>query len=186
MAERPVFELLPLRVEDALQVGEVLVGDAGRRGARDGGLEHAAHVQQLVLELGTVAQDGRQRRDEPVDVELLRKRALSVARDEEADGLESPECVANGAAADAELFGERAFGGQCLAHGEGAVKDQQPDAVGDLLGHARLSDRHDQAGVAGGGRTPKVSTGSWRAAPAPGQVKPVHAVPAPQPDMRKV
>ncbi len=51
MADRPGLELLALRVEDALQVGKVLVGDARGRDARDGGLEHAAHVQQLVLQL---------------------------------------------------------------------------------------------------------------------------------------
>src|ERR1017187_10760953 len=170
------FELLALRVEDALQVGKVLVGDARGRGARDGGFEHPAQVQQLVLQFITVAQDGSQRRDEPVDVELLRKCALTVARDEQTDGLQRTERVTDRPAADAEPFGKRAFRGQSLARREGAVENQHPDAVGDLFGHPRLSDRLDQTRVAGAGRTPKVSRAGWRPAPAPGQAKPVHAV----------
>ena len=148
------FELFALRVEDALQVGKVLVGDARGRGARDGGFEHAAHVQQLVLQFITVAQDGSQRRDEPVDVELLRKCALTVARDEQADGLQRTERVADRPAADAELFGKCAFGGQSLTRRERAVENQHPDTIGDLFGHPRLSDRLYQTRVAGAGRPP--------------------------------
>src|ERR1017187_5613200 len=139
------FELLALRVEDALQVGKVLVGDARGRGARDGGFEHAAQVQQFMA----VAQDGSQWRDEPVDVELLGKCALTVARDEQADGLQRPERVANRPAADAKPLGKHALGGQSLARREGAVENQHPDAVGDLFRYPRLSDRLDQIGVVG-------------------------------------
>ena len=91
MAEPPAFELAPLRVEDALQVGEVLVGDARGRDARDGRLEHAADVEQLVPQIVPIGQDRRQRRHEAVDVELARKRALAVARLEQADRLEQAE-----------------------------------------------------------------------------------------------
>ncbi len=149
------LELLALRVEDALQVGKVLVGDARGRDARDRGLEHEAHVQQLVLQFVMVAQDGSQRRDEPVDVELLRKRALTVARDEQADGLQRTERVTDRSAANAEPFGKCAFGGQSLACREGAVENQYPDAVSDLFGHPRLSDRFDQTRVAGAGPPPR-------------------------------
>ena len=85
------LELPALRVENALQVGQVLVGDACGRDARDRGLEHPPHVQQLVLQIVSVAQDGRQRRDEPIDVELLGKRALAVTRDEQSDRLQARE-----------------------------------------------------------------------------------------------
>ena len=123
---------------------EVLVGHARGRDARDGGLEHAAHVEQLVLQIGAVAQDGGQRRDEPVDVQLLRKRALAVARDEQTDRFERPERVADRPAADAEPFGERALGGQRPAGRERPVENQHADAVGDLFGDPGLSDRLDQ------------------------------------------
>src|ERR1035441_6187007 len=83
----------------------------------------AARVQQLVLQFITVAQDGGQWRDEPVDVELLRKCALAVARDEQTDGLQRTERVTDRPAADAEPFGKRAFRGQSLARREGAVEN---------------------------------------------------------------
>ena len=95
MAEPPAFELPPLRVEDALQVGEVLVGDArgGDTGHRR--LEHAADVEQLVLQIVTIREDRRQRRDQAVDVQLARERALPVPRLEQADRFERAERVAD-------------------------------------------------------------------------------------------
>ncbi len=142
-------ELLSLRFEDALEVGQVLFGNARSGDARDGGLEHAPHVQELVLQLGVVDEDGSERRDEPVDVELLRECALAVARDEEADRLQSTERVADRSATDAKPFGERAFGGQSLARGKRAVENQDPDPVGDLFSNPCLSRRPEGAGPAG-------------------------------------
>lgn len=145
------LELLALRVEDALEVGEVFFGHARGRDARNGGLEHAAHVQELVLQLGMVDEHGSERRDEPVDVELLGKRALTVPCDEEADGLQRTERVANRPAADTEPFGEGAFGGESLARRERAVEDQHANAVGNLFGDPGLSDRPHETSVAGAG-----------------------------------
>src|SRR5206468_789565 len=79
----------------------------------------------------------------PVDVQLLRKRALAVTRREQTDGFQRAERVADRPAADAEPSGELALGGQRQACGEGAVENQHSDAVGDLLGDTRLSDRLD-------------------------------------------
>src|SRR5438093_1758826 len=137
------LELLALRVENPLQVGEIFTGHARGRDAGHGGLEHAAHVQQLVLEIVAVAQDRGQRRHQPVDVQLLRKRALAVTRREQTDGFQRAERVADRPAADAEPSGELALGEERRAGGEGAVENQHSDAVGALLGDTRLSDRLD-------------------------------------------
>src|SRR5207247_7378841 len=133
------LELLALRVENPLQVGEIFTGHARGRDAGHGGLEHAAHVQQLVLGIVAVAQDRDQRRHQPVDVQLLRKRALAGTRGGQTDGSQRAERVADRPAADAEPSGELALGGQRQACGEGAVENQHSDAVGDLLGDTRLS-----------------------------------------------
>jgi len=83
----PGLEPLALRLEDALQLGQILSRDASGRNAGDDRLEHAPDVHQLVLQFEAVAQDGRQRRDQPVHVEFLRKRALTVACHDETDRL---------------------------------------------------------------------------------------------------
>ena len=106
-----------------------------------------------------VAQDGGQRRDQPVDVQLLRKRALAVARDDQADRLQRAECVADRSAAHAESFGQLALSGQRPAGRECAVEHQHADPVGDLLGDPRLLDRLDQAFVGAGGPAPGGSPG---------------------------
>ena len=61
------------------------------------------------LQVAAIGQDRRQRRDEAIDVELARERALAVARFEQADRLEHAQGVANRAAADAEARGEQAL-----------------------------------------------------------------------------
>jgi hypothetical protein len=152
MADRPVRNAA-LSVEDALQIVDVFAV-ARRRDARHGGLEHTAHVQQLVLQIVAVAEDGGQRRHQPVDVQLLRKRALTVPRDEQTNRLERTKRVADRPAADAEPFGERALGGQRPPRRERAVENQHADAVGDLLGDARLSDWLDEAELGAGGAPP--------------------------------
>ena len=128
--------------------------DARRRDPRDGRLEHAAHVQQLVLQIVAVAQDRRERGDQPVDVELLGKRALAVARDEQT----IVSSVRNASRIDPRLTPNRSASGRSAGSGwpagKRAVENQHPDAVGDLLRDPRLSDRLDQRGTGAGGTAP--------------------------------
>ena len=153
MAERPVFSFLrcaPRRRSNSARSSAV---DARGGDARNGRLEHAAHVEELLLQVAAVAQDRRERRDKPVDVELLRKRALPVARDEQPDGLQRPERVTDRPAADAEPLGKWPLGWQGLPRREGAVQNQPANAVGDPFADTCLSGRLDPAGIGSiGGR----------------------------------
>ena len=156
----PRLQLPALRLKEAFQLCQVLRGDARGGDARNGRLEHPSHVEELLLQIAAVAQDRRERRDKPVDVELLRKRAPAVARDEQPDGLQRPERVANRAAADAEPLGKWPLGWQGPPRREGAVQNQQANAVGDLFANTRLSGRLDPPGIGsigGGGRRGRVA-----------------------------
>ena len=160
----PHLEFAPLGLDDALQVGQVVVGHAEGRGARHGGLEHPAHVQELVAQVVAVGQDRRERRHEPVHVELARERALPVAGLEQADRLEQAQGIADPPAAHAEALGEQALARQRLAGRQGAVEDQHANAIGDFLGDARLLDWPDQAHGAIGGAAPGSPCGPRRTA----------------------
>jgi hypothetical protein len=151
------LDLPPLRVDDALQVGEVVVGDAHGRGAGDRRFEHPAQVQELVAQIVAVGQHRRQRRHQPAHVELARERALAVAAFDQPDGLEHPQRVADRAPAHAEAGGEEALAGKRPAGAEGAVENQDADAVGDFLGHPGFLDRLQQAGRAFGRLPPRRS-----------------------------
>src|SRR5262245_37901784 len=85
------FELAALRVENPLEVDEILLGDPGGRHACHGRLEHATYVQQLAFEIVAIREDGREWRHETIDVELLRKRALAVPGREQPDRLQHPQ-----------------------------------------------------------------------------------------------
>jgi hypothetical protein len=149
------FELAALGVDDALQVGEVVFGDTQRGSAGDGRLEHAADVEELVAQIVPVGEDRRQRRDQPVDVELTRKRPLTVTRFEQADGFEHAQRVADGATADAEAGCQEALARKRAAGGKGPVENQDADTIGDFLGHARLFDRLEEPGRTVRGAVPR-------------------------------
>jgi hypothetical protein len=72
------LQLAALRVEDALQIREVIVGDPRGGGAGDGGFEHQPHVEELVAQIVLIGEDRRERRHQAVDVELAGERALPV------------------------------------------------------------------------------------------------------------
>lgn len=132
------FELPPLDVDDALQIGEVLVGVPRRGHAGDRRLEHPADVEQLFAQIAAVGQHRGQRRNQPVDVELVRKGSLAVPRLDEADCLEHAQGVADRAAADAKARRELPLAGERPVAGQGAVENQLTDAIGDFLGDTRL------------------------------------------------
>jgi hypothetical protein len=142
----PCLQLLPLHVEDVVQLGQICVGDARGGDTGDRGLEHAAHVHQLVLQIVAIAEDGRQRRDEALDVEFARERPLPVPRYQQADRFQRAERVADRSAADAELLGERALGGERLVGRERAVEDQDADPLCNFLRNSGLLDWRNEAG----------------------------------------
>jgi hypothetical protein len=144
------LQLLPLRFQDALQIGQIFVGRAQGCGARDGGLEHPAHIQKLILQIGPVGHHRSQGCNQAVHRKLVRKRALPVPRLEKTNRFQRAQRVADRSAAHAEPFRQMAFRGQGLAGGKRAVQHEHPDPVGNFLGNARFLDRSDEANLIAG------------------------------------
>ena len=146
------FELATLRVENPLEVDEILLGDPGGRHAGHGGLEHPPHVQQLIFEVVAIREDGREWRHEPIDVEFLWKRALPMPADEQPDRLEHAQRIPDRATTHAEPLGKLSLSGQRLPRRERRIENEHTNTVGNLFRNARLSDRLDLARIAGAAR----------------------------------
>jgi len=146
------FELAALRVENPLEVDEILLRDPGGRHASHGRLEHPPHVQQLIFEVVAIRKDGREWRHEAIDVELLRKRTLPVPGDEQPDRLQHAQRIPDRATTHAEPLGKLSFSWQRLPCRECRVQNQQANTVGNLLRNPRLSDWLDLARIAGAAR----------------------------------
>jgi hypothetical protein len=134
------FHLPPLLFEDPVDRIELFIGCAGGRHARDGGLEGAPRVHQIALAGAVECEDRRHRRHDVVDRQLMKVGALAVPRLEQANHLETPDGVADRAAADVQPLGERAFRRQRFFLRETATDDHGAQAVGDLVGNAYALD----------------------------------------------
>jgi len=145
-------ELATLRVENPLEVDEILLCDPSGRHAGHGRLEHSPHVKQLIFEVVAIREDRREWRHESIDVELLRKRALPVPANEQPDSLQHAQRIPDRATTDTELLSKLSLSWQRLPRRERRVENQHANTVGNLFRNARLSDWLDLARIAGATR----------------------------------
>ena len=99
-----------------------------------------------------IREDGREWRHEPIDVELLRKRALPVPANEQPDRLQHAQRIPDRATTDTELLSKLSLSWQRLPRRERRVENQHANTVGNLFRNARLSDWLDPARIAGATR----------------------------------
>src|SRR5262245_11569993 len=134
-------DLARLVLEDALHLLHFL----GRRAARgergDGGLEHAARLEELADRFPLRGHHECQRADERVDRDLADERAFAGTDLDEPEALERPPRLAYGGAAHDELLGELALGRQPIAALEAPLGDELLDLPDDLLIDPRRLDR---------------------------------------------
>jgi hypothetical protein len=106
-----------------------------RRQPRGFGLEHAAHLEQVVQRARLRAEQMHHRRERRLSRETCHERTLALRSLDDAARPQQLEPLSECGARDAELFREAPLGRQRLTGFEHPVNDQTFDALGNDVRH---------------------------------------------------